>query len=96
MFTSTLFASILPEILILIIGMLLLIVEPFWKEEQRRNVGWLTAGGSVASDGDQPALWAAWRADHHTWRNGPLRLAGILLQDALHVRRRRDSASDDG
>ena len=45
MFTSTLFASILPEILILIIGMLILIVEPFWKQEQRRNVGWLTAGG---------------------------------------------------
>src|SRR6266542_2167604 len=45
MFTSTLFASILPEILILLIGILVLVVEPFWKEEQRRNVGWLTAGG---------------------------------------------------
>ena len=49
MFTSTTFASILPEILILIVGMLLLVVEPFWKEEQRRNVGWLTAGGLLAS-----------------------------------------------
>ena len=49
MFTSTTFASILPEILILILGMLVLIVEPFWKEEQRRNVGWLTAGGLLAS-----------------------------------------------
>src|SRR4026207_2383677 len=49
MFTSTLFASILPEILILILGMLVLIVEPFWKEEKRRNVGWLTAGGLVLS-----------------------------------------------
>src|SRR5215207_816774 len=45
MFTSTTFASILPEILILIVGILLLVIEPFWKEEQRRNVGWLTAGG---------------------------------------------------
>ena len=45
MFSSTLFASILPEILILVLGMLVLIVEPFWKEERRRNVGWLTAGG---------------------------------------------------
>lgn len=45
MFTSTTFASILPEILILLLGMLLLGVEPFWKEEQRRNAGWLTAGG---------------------------------------------------
>ena len=45
MFTSTTFASILPEILILALGMLVLIVEPFWKEDQRRNAGWLTAGG---------------------------------------------------
>ena len=45
MFTATTFASILPETLILIIGILILIVEPFWKEEERRNVGWLTAGG---------------------------------------------------
>jgi NADH-quinone oxidoreductase subunit N len=49
MFTSTMFASILPEILILIIGMLVLIIEPFWKEEKRRNVGWLTAGGLLAA-----------------------------------------------
>jgi len=39
------FVSILPEILILILGMLVWIIEPFLKEEQRRNVGWLTAGG---------------------------------------------------
>ena len=45
MFTSTTFASILPEILILVLGMLVLIVEPFWREDQRRNAGWLTAGG---------------------------------------------------
>jgi len=49
MFTSVMFVSILPEILILVLGMLLLIVEPFWKEEQRRNVGWLTAGGLFIS-----------------------------------------------
>ena len=49
MFTSTLFASILPETLILIIGMLVLVVEPFWKEQQRRNVGWLTAAGLIVS-----------------------------------------------
>ena len=49
MFSSTMFASILPEILILILGMLVLIVEPFWKEEKRRNVGWLTAGGLLAA-----------------------------------------------
>jgi NADH-quinone oxidoreductase subunit N len=49
MFTATAFASILPEILILILGMLVLIVEPFWKEEKRRNVGWLTAGGLLGA-----------------------------------------------
>jgi len=49
MFTSTMFASILPEILILVIGILILVVEPFWKEEKRRNVGWLTAGGLLAA-----------------------------------------------
>lgn len=48
MFTSTTFASILPEILILVLGIAVLVIEPFWKEEQRRNVGWLTAGGLFA------------------------------------------------
>ncbi|MBV6390811.1 MAG: NADH-quinone oxidoreductase subunit N [Anaerolineales bacterium] len=45
MFTTTSFASILPEILILTIGLLVLICEPFWKGEQKHNAGWLTAGG---------------------------------------------------
>jgi len=39
------FASVLPEILILALAIILLCVEPFWKEDQRRNAGWLTAGG---------------------------------------------------
>ncbi|MEW6240745.1 MAG: NADH-quinone oxidoreductase subunit N [Chloroflexota bacterium] len=43
------FAPILPEILLLAIGLLILLVEPFWKREQRRNLGWLTAGGLVLS-----------------------------------------------
>jgi NADH-quinone oxidoreductase subunit N len=49
MFTATMFLSILPEILILLLGVVLLIVEPFWKEEQRRNAGWLTFGGLLAA-----------------------------------------------
>jgi NADH-quinone oxidoreductase subunit N len=49
MFTSTIFASILPEILILTLGMILLIVEPFWKADARRNVGWLVAVGLLVS-----------------------------------------------
>ena len=48
MFTSITFLSILPETLILILGVILLFVEPFWKEERRRNLGWLTAGGLLA------------------------------------------------
>jgi NADH-quinone oxidoreductase subunit N len=42
------FLSILPEILLLVLGVLILIVEPFWKGESRRNAGWLTAGGLLA------------------------------------------------
>ena len=47
-YTPTMFLSILPEILILILGVLLLIVEPFWKGEERRKAGWMTAGGLFA------------------------------------------------
>ena len=49
MFTPVMFASILPEILILALAVILLCVEPFWKEDQRRNAGWLTAGGLFIS-----------------------------------------------
>ncbi|MCQ3939358.1 MAG: hypothetical protein DPW18_20280, partial [Chloroflexi bacterium] len=49
MFTPTAFASILPEILLLVLGILILVFEPFWKEEQRRNAGWLTAGGLLVT-----------------------------------------------
>jgi len=44
-YTPTMVLSILPETLLLVLGMLLLVVEPFWKGENRRNAGWLTAGG---------------------------------------------------
>ena len=49
MFTSSMFVAILPEVLIIVLGMLVLIVEPFWKEEKRRNIGWLTAGGLLVA-----------------------------------------------
>lgn len=45
MYTPTMFLAILPEILLLALGMILLILEPFMKEERRRNLGWVTAGG---------------------------------------------------
>jgi len=45
MFTAISFQSILPEVLILALGLLIITVEPFWKEERRRNLGWLTAAG---------------------------------------------------
>jgi NADH-quinone oxidoreductase subunit N len=40
--------AILPEILLLTLGVILLVVEPFWKAENRRNAGWLTFGGLLA------------------------------------------------
>jgi NADH-quinone oxidoreductase subunit N len=49
MYTPVMFASILPEILVLVTAILILVVEPFWKQEKRRNVGWLTAGGLLAA-----------------------------------------------
>ncbi len=45
MFTALAFKSILPEILILALAMVLLALEPFWKKERRRNLGWVTAAG---------------------------------------------------
>ena len=47
-YTPTMFMAILPEILILVLGVLLLVFEPFWKGDDRRNAGWLTAGGLLA------------------------------------------------
>lgn len=47
-YTPIMFFSILPEILLLVLGLLILVVEPFWKGESRRNAGWLTAGGLFA------------------------------------------------
>ena len=45
MFTSIALLSILPETLILVLAISILVVDPFLKGEQRRNLGWLTAGG---------------------------------------------------
>ncbi|MBN2386163.1 MAG: NADH-quinone oxidoreductase subunit N [Anaerolineales bacterium] len=40
---------ILPEILLLALGVLLLVLDPFWKDAHRRlNLGWLTVGGLLA------------------------------------------------
>lgn len=47
-YTPTMFMSILPEVLLLVLGLLLLVIEPFWKGEKRRNAGWMTAGGLLA------------------------------------------------
>jgi NADH-quinone oxidoreductase subunit N len=43
------FLAILPELLILAIAILVLVLDPFWKDENRRiNLGWLSAGGLLA------------------------------------------------
>jgi len=61
------FRAILPEALILLLGILVLVIDPFWKEKSRRvNLGWLTAGGLIAvlaiillidRPGDPTAAW---------------------------------------
>jgi len=62
----TVILPILPEILLLALGILVLVLDPFWKDENRRlNLGWLTAGGlflilavslAVARPGEEAAL----------------------------------------
>src|SRR5512146_2514502 len=42
---SVAFLSILPESLVLILAVIVLVVEPFWREQRRRNLGWVTAIG---------------------------------------------------
>jgi NADH-quinone oxidoreductase subunit N len=65
---STMMLAILPEILLTILAGLVLILDIVWKDEQRkRNLGWLTAGGSglillvswlVTQPGGEPvSLW---------------------------------------
>ena len=44
------FLAILPELLLLVVAVLLLLLDPFWKETDRRlNLGWLAAGGLTAA-----------------------------------------------
>lgn len=43
--TSTNVLAILPEILLLALGLLVLLFDLLWPEERRRDLGWLVAGG---------------------------------------------------
>ncbi len=45
MLDSTLFLSILPEILILILAGIVLIFDLVWSDDAKRGLGWLTVGG---------------------------------------------------
>ncbi len=45
MFDSSMIMAILPEILMLVLGLLVLTFDIFWKNESKRNLGWLTASG---------------------------------------------------
>jgi NADH-quinone oxidoreductase subunit N len=71
MYTSTMLLSILPEILILVLGVLILVLEPFWKEERRRSLGWLTAGGLFIAV--VISLWIGRPGDPVTTFGGTLR-----------------------
>ncbi len=42
---STMIVALLPEILLLTLAGLVLIFDMFWSDEQKRSLGWLTAGG---------------------------------------------------
>lgn len=46
-FNATMILAILPEILILVLAGLVLAFDIAWTPENRRNLGWLTAGGLV-------------------------------------------------
>ncbi len=48
MLLSPTLQSILPETLLLVLSVILLTLEPFWREERRRNLGWVTAAGLLA------------------------------------------------
>lgn len=57
--------NILPEIVLLVLGTLILAVDLLWSEEQRKSLGWFTAGGLVLAmvaglifsrPGEQPEL----------------------------------------
>lgn len=71
MFTSTTLLSILPEICILILAVVLLVLEPFLKEDRRRNLGWLTAGGLLVTL--ILSLWIGRPGDPTTSFGGTLR-----------------------
>lgn len=43
--TSSMIIAILPEILLLTLGLLILIFDIIWKKEDGRNLGWVAAGG---------------------------------------------------
>jgi NADH-quinone oxidoreductase subunit N len=45
--SSTMILAILPEILLLVLGGLVLILDAVWSDEKRRNLGWVVAGGLV-------------------------------------------------
>jgi NADH-quinone oxidoreductase subunit N len=46
-FAPLMFVAILTEILLLVLGIIVLVMDLIWSHEQRRNLGWLTAGGLV-------------------------------------------------
>jgi len=42
--------AVLPELMLLLLGVVVLVLDPFWKETNRRlNLGWLTAAGLFAT-----------------------------------------------
>jgi NADH-quinone oxidoreductase subunit N len=101
------FLAIMPEALILTLGILVLILDPFWKEKSRRvNLGWMTAGGLFAilalvlildRPGDPVSAWGG--MVHFDWLAFALKIfiifagaiTAIFMMDIEHLGQRAEA-----
>jgi NADH-quinone oxidoreductase subunit N len=101
------FLAVLPEVLILILGILVLVLDPFWKESNRRaNLGWITAGGLfavlaitllVVRPGNPVAVWGGML--HFDWLGYAFKLffifaaaiTALLMMDVERLGKRAES-----
>ncbi|MDD5371381.1 MAG: NADH-quinone oxidoreductase subunit N, partial [Anaerolineaceae bacterium] len=75
-FDATMLLAILPQICLLVLGLLVLSFDLIWSEANRRNLGWLTAGGLVLTLVTTVAFG-------HPAGTGRLIFGGMLRQDWL-------------
>jgi len=78
--------AILPEIGLVVLGGLVLVFGGIWKDEQRKNLGWLTSAGLVLvmvlsllfsrPPGSSPLVWGGML--HHDWYSMVFRILFLL------------------